>query len=224
MMHYLDIMSNFFSQYEIHANIFGGKPSSFPGQVDNNRGVLAVSNDDGWDPSPWADFPLFFVQKKHWVHLEADTCRGDWANSNIRTCTYELFTNNQAIYAGQSWTRWWPCRSWCLADNSEELSLHAVDIFPWVTSSRMFLCLFFRYMAKPRLFSQHLAAVLLTTIFYFFFAVRSTALVEEIFCDFWNLLNISMNGAVRYGILCSGHCGGLSCCGNCPDTRNIGTY
>lgn len=41
------------------------------GYIDNNRGVLAVSNDDG-----------------------------DWANSNIRTCTYELFTNNQAIYAG----------------------------------------------------------------------------------------------------------------------------
>ncbi|CAJ1376466.1 unnamed protein product [Effrenium voratum] len=41
------------------------------GYVDNNRGVLAVSTDDG-----------------------------DWANSNIKTCTYELHANNQAIYAG----------------------------------------------------------------------------------------------------------------------------
>ncbi|CAE7298783.1 unnamed protein product [Symbiodinium sp. KB8] len=41
------------------------------GYIDNNRGVLAVSNDDG-----------------------------DWANSNLMTCQYELFANNQAIYAG----------------------------------------------------------------------------------------------------------------------------
>eukprot|EP00931_Biecheleriopsis_adriatica_P114614 TRINITY_DN90538_c0_g1_i1.p1 TRINITY_DN90538_c0_g1~~TRINITY_DN90538_c0_g1_i1.p1 ORF type:complete len:3212 (+),score=723.49 TRINITY_DN90538_c0_g1_i1:26-9637(+) len=41
------------------------------GYVDNNRGVLAVSNDDG-----------------------------DWENSNIETCAYELSPNNQAIYAG----------------------------------------------------------------------------------------------------------------------------
>ncbi|CAE8635602.1 unnamed protein product, partial [Polarella glacialis] len=49
-------------------NIFGLKTA---GYTNNNRGILAVSNDDG-----------------------------DWNNSAIRLCTYELSANNQAIYAG----------------------------------------------------------------------------------------------------------------------------
>eukprot|EP00913_Durusdinium_trenchii_P029561 g27710.t2 len=52
-------------------NVLANHTNMIQYEIDNNRGVLAVSNDDG-----------------------------DWANSNIRTCTYELFTNNQAIYAG----------------------------------------------------------------------------------------------------------------------------